>query len=59
MSFTSRRCLGAAAAGVAGRELLPTALRTALAATDTGNQGGGLQARQHLVFFIQENRSFD
>jgi len=52
MSFTSRRFLGAAAAGVAGRELLPTALRTELAATDTGDQ-------THLVFFIQENRSFD
>ena len=56
--LTRRQLLGASAAAAASLELLPPALRTA-PAQEQSNTRGGLERIEHVVFFIQENRSFD
>jgi phospholipase C len=55
--LTRRRFLGTAAAGAAGLGLLPASMRQVLAATP--ERTGSLRDVKHIMFVLQENRSFD
>jgi phospholipase C len=56
--LTRRRFMGGAAGGALGLGLLPPKMQKLLAKTP-GNRRGSLQDVKHVVFLIQENRSFD
>src|SRR5258708_39846280 len=54
---TRRRFMGTAAGGALGLGLLPTSMQKLLATTP--ERSGSIREVKHIVFVMQENRSFD